>query len=227
VRTRTMAALVMLATLIAAPAWAQTTGSNELTVFGGISLSDIGTETAEHFPTFRRFQGERLILPPFPQQVARLDGSAEIGVRYGRAITDLVTVEADFSVAPSHTLEEQISYGCPEPLLCIASPELQLFVPDRRWTERLAAYHYGGGIRLALMDGAVRPAVVGGIGGVTYDGANLRRTHLALRVGGAVSASIGDLTTTVEVVDVIVSDHFLTDRAEHDVHVRLGLGVRW
>lgn len=226
-RTRTMAGLVILATLVAAPAWAQTTGSNELTVFGGLSLSDISVETDEHFPMLRRFEAARLILPPFPQRVARLDGSAEIGVRYGRAITDLVTVEADFSVAPSHTLDERLSFGCPEGMLCIAGPEPQWFVPDIRRTERLAAYHYGGGIRLALMDGAVRPAVVGGIGGVTFDGAGLRESHLALRVGGAVAASIGDLTATVEVVDVIVSNHFLTRRGEHEVHVRLGLGVRW
>ena len=226
VRTIGLLPALILVAAFAAPADAQT-GRNELSVFGGVSLSDVRLESRGGVVT---------LLPAFPELIVRLpprdgsvsvDGSAEFGVRYGRRVTNTVTVEADFSVAPSHQLNERIGFGCPPPLLCIAGAGIQLFAPDILRTTDLVAYHYGGSVRLDLTRGTVRPSVIGGLGGVTYDANNLRASNLAIRVGGAVTASMGSTTARIEVIDVIVADHFATGRAEHDPHVRVGLGVRW
>lgn len=238
-RLRTVLLLLCLSVLFASPAAAQE-GRNELVVFGGISLVDVDFSEVED-----PFGPILVTFAPAPnRRLADLDGSAEFGARYGRAVTDRITVEADFSVAPSHQLDERIIFGCPPPLVCIASPDISLFVPDIQRTRSFVAYHYGGGVRLALTDGPIRPSVVGGLGAVTYAasgatpvfghlasvtdiGSDLRETRLAIRLGGAVAATLGSLVTHLEVVDVIVADHFVTGRAEHDVHVRVGIGVRW
>jgi len=239
VRLRTVSCGLLLSVLVAAPAAAQPE-RNELVVFGGVTLGEIRfSETEDPF-------GPILVsFAPAPNtRVAELAGSAELGARYARALTNRVSIEADFSVAPSHDLEERIVFGCPPPLVCIAGPEASLWVPDILRTRTFVAYHYGGGVRLALTNGRIRPSVIGGLGAVTYDGAtpprvvgrlagvtdtdaDIRETRLAIRFGGAVAATLGSIATHVEILDVIVADHFVTGRAEHDVRVRIGLGVRW
>ena len=76
-------------------------------------------------------------------------------------------------------------------------------------------------------DGSSPPTVHGRLAGVNDRRDGLRETRLALRVGGAVAATVGSLVTQIEVVDIIVANHFVTGRSEHDVHVRVGIGVRW
>jgi hypothetical protein len=68
---------------------------------------------------------------------------------------------------------------------------------------------------------------VAGIGGVTHDADGLSESRFTTRVGGALRAAVGALTARLEVVDVIVPDHVATRRTEHDVHVRVGIGVPW
>ena len=71
------------------------------------------------------------------------------------------------------------------------------------------------------------PSIIAGIGGVTFTRTNRRDSTLAFRVGAGLSASFHNLSAGIEALDVIVSDHFVTAEAEHDVHVRLTFGVRW
>ncbi len=69
--------------------------------------------------------------------------------------------------------------------------------------------------------------MIAGLGGVTYSMPNEGRSHFSVRLGGRVAASAGRLTTSIEVLDAIVTDHFVTNEVEHDVHVRIGFGVRF
>lgn len=229
VRTAVSSGLLVfiLSVLLGAPAAAQTEGRNELTVLGGASLADLRTDFPAGPGRLFADRPDLLSLLPAIERRSKLGGSVEFGVRYGRRYSDNLTVEADFSVAPAHNLEERIGFGCPRGLACIASPGVQVFAPDIRRTAQLVAYHYGGGVRLDLTQGAVRPSVVGGLGGVTYDGSDLLETNLAARIGAGLSTDVGKLLARLEVVDVIVVDHFLTGRTEHDVHVRVGVGLRW
>lgn len=225
--TRT-AFLAVLVTLSAVPVGAQPTGKNELSIFGGFSLTDATTTNPKNpyilavEPAIRP-----LIYPPIFGTSRTLDGGAEFGARYGRDVTDALTLTGDFSIAPSHELTEQGSFGCPEPLFCIAAPNLSIVAPDFLFSERVVAYHYGGGLRLNVLRGTLTPSVTAGLGGVTFAGTNRRETSLAFRIGGGLAASVRNLTTGIEVVDVILSDHFVTGLVEHDVHVRVTFGVRW
>ncbi len=231
VRARTAASSGLLAfslsVLLAAPAAAQTEGRNELTVFGGASLADLRTDFPDGPGRLFADRPDLRSLLPTLERRSTLGGSVEFGVRYGRRYSDTLTVEADFSLAPAHGLEERIGFGCPPGLACIASPGVQVFAPDILRTDQVVAYHYGGGLRLDLTQSAVRPSVVVGLGGVTYDGSSVRQTNLAARIGAGLATDIGKMLARLEVVDVIVVDHFLTGRTEHDVHVRVGVGLRW
>jgi len=215
-------------TLAAAPVGAQTTGKNELTIFGGFSLAD-ATTSASRDPQILALDRSPipLIYPPIFSVTRTLDGSGELGVRYGRDLTDTLTLTGDFSIAPAHEVLARTSLGCPDTRVCIASPSLGLIAPDFLFSERVVAYHYGGGLAMKLRPGAVTPSVTAGLGGVTFAGDNYRESSLAFRVGGGVSAAVRNLTMGIEVLDVIVSDHFVTSRVEHDPHVRITFGVRW
>ena len=223
-RTISMVVLAIIAVLYAAPAVGQPAGRNELSVFGGVSLLDADA-TDPGDPRILALPARPLIYPP-PFQFSRSIGaSGEFGVRYGRDVTDSVTFIGDFSIAPAHSATERFGRGCPE--LCISFPALELYAPGL-FSERFVAYHYGGGMRLNVWRGPlVTPAVVAGIGGVTYSGENRSDTQFTLRLGGSVTAAVKNLTTGIEVVDVMVPDHFLTDQLEHDLHVRMSLGVRF
>jgi hypothetical protein len=225
--TRTIG-IVLLLTLAATAAHAQTVGRNELAVFGGTSLLDastFGPGDPRTLVTQPAVIG--LIYPPPFGLYRSMGGSSELGVRYGRDLSSTLTITGDFSVAPGHELREDISYGCPEPLVCIAQPAIGLVIPGYSFTERITAYHYGGGLRLNVRPGVLTPSVIAGIGGVTFAGAHHRRSDLTVRVGGALTAAVRNLTTSLEIVDTIVADHYVTNAAEHDVHVRVGFGVRW
>ena len=215
-------------TLAAAPVGAQTTAKNELTIFGGFSLGDAIASTSRD-PRILALDRSLipLIYPPIFSVTRTLDGSGELGVRYGRDLTDTLTLTGDFSIAPAHELLANTSLSCPDTLVCIASPTLGLIAPDFVFSERVVAYHYGGGLRMNLRPGTLTPSVTAGLGGVTFAGTDRHESSLTFRIGGGVSAAVRNLTAGIEVLDVIVSEHFVTGRLEHDPHVRITFGVRW
>jgi hypothetical protein len=230
------AIVVLLVTFGAPPAGAQTTAKNELTVFGGLSLIDL-TTTAPKSPFILQVDQGLIPLiypPPIVARAMTFDGGGEFGVRYGRDLTGTLTLTGDFSIVPAHELTEG-TRGCPEPIVCIATPVVLgvgFIVPDYFLSQRVVAYHYGGGLRLNLVrapltSGTLTPSVIAGIGGVTFSGTNSRESDLAFRIGAGLSASFRNLSAGLEVVDVIVSDHFVTGLVEHDVHLRVTFGVRW
>jgi hypothetical protein len=227
VRFRSIVLWTAVAAFFGAPAGAQTATKNELTVLAGISLIGASAKDNGISILLGRAPEIGLIYPPFFGVTRSLDASGHLGVRYGRSITDAVGLEGDVVIAPAHQLEQRTSYGCPEPLVCIASPATAIIAPDYRFQQRVVAYHYGGNMRLRFPPGPLEPSIIAGIGAVTYAGEGYHRSHFAVRAGGAVGASVGSLRASIEVVDVIVADHFVTSRTEHDVHVRVGVGVKW
>jgi hypothetical protein len=225
VRTARTVIITALVACGATAAGAQTSEKNELSVFGGISLIDAETNTHRNPYILAQPAVGTLVFPPIFGTSSRFDGSGEFGVRYGREVTETLSLIGDFSVAPAHESTDQVSYGCPALRFCIA--DTAIFAPDFQVSERVVAYHYGGGLQWKVWPAPVRPSVIAGIGGVTYSGQGHSETQLAMRVGGSVGAAVGKLTTALEILDVIVADHYLTTRTEHDVHVRIALGVRW
>lgn len=224
-----------VAILVSAAAWAQpVAGTNELTVFGGVSLIDAEQESAGTYrgpldnifrPNGNPFR-PGMTLPSVVREQLSMGSSAEFGVRFGRYFSDRIAFEGDFSVAPSHDLEREYSFSCPDNRVCAQFPDI-FDRPIKAGGDQVVAYHYGGGVSFDLLDGAIRPAIVAGIGGVTYDADGESETNFTMRVGGAVKAYFGKLGARIEVVDYLVPDHFLTNEVENDIHVRVGLIVGW
>ena len=226
--------LATLLTIAAGPVGAQPTGRNELAVFGGLSLVTLTSSTTIDPIILQNNQPLiPLIFPPvIIERTRTFDGGGEFGVRYGRDLTETITITGDFSLVPGHELTDATSVGCPEPLFCIAAPAIRLIAPDFRLSQRVSAYHYGGGLRLNLLrdrlkSGTLTPSVIAGLGGVTFATADASETDLAFRAGGSLSVALRSVTAGFEIVDVIVSDHFVTGETEHDVHFRVAFGVRW
>jgi hypothetical protein len=224
--------LVLAALSLPAAAAAQTpAGRNELTVFAGMSLASPENSTTID-PTILQARALTTIFPGVVRTEVSFDGSAEFGARYGRYLSDALSISADFSIAPSHKLTQRLDFGCPDLRLCILNlpglppPGFTLLAPDELTTS-VVAYHYGGNVNFDLLKGAIRPTVVAGLGAVSYDLGSRTETQFALRVGGGLRADTGPIVIRVEVVDVILADHFVTKQAEHDVHVRVGFGVKW
>jgi hypothetical protein len=209
-------------------------GTNEVTVFGGASLLDVSTERFDDvLPLLGGAVDGRgrpaIFPPPLPELHVRrsIGSSAEFGVRFGRYLSSRLAVEGDFAVAPGHDLTGRFEYRCPRDVFCIAGALPALFVPDRLTTDRVVAWHYGGGFAFDLLGGDVRPAVIGGLGAVTYDLTGRTDTDLTVRLGAAIKGYFGRLGARLEVVDHVVPSHFLTGSTEHDVHARAGIIVRW
>ena len=228
------ALLATLLTIAAGPVGAQPTGRNELTVFGGLSLVTLTSSTTIDPIILQNNQPlTPVIFPPvIIERTRTFDGGGEFGVQYGRDLTSALTVTGDFSMVPGHELTDETSVGCPESRFCIAAPGIRLIAPDIRFSQRVSAYHYGGGLRLNLLrsrfrSGTLTPSVIAGLGGVTFATADANETALAFRAGGSLSVALRSVTAGFEIVDVIVSDHFVTGGAEHDVRFRITFGVRW
>ena len=200
----------------AAPAWAQS-GPNTLSVFTGVTL----TEPDGDDPDALRLLAGAGPFDEFTTFRAMLDGSAEIGIRYSRAVTDALALEGDVAFAPGHTLRERVHYSCPEPELCLVPP-------DRVATGDVNVTHYGGHLAVTIAPGAtLRPVLLAGAGGATFSDDAGRENRFALRIGGGVRTDLGRLDVRLEALDVVVLDHVTTGRAAHDVRVRLGAGIRW
>ncbi|HSG00701.1 MAG TPA: hypothetical protein VLA20_06200 [Vicinamibacterales bacterium] len=225
-----LVALALLAACLLRPSAAGAqglTGRSELTVFGGVSLAGAETTDPDRVPRLEPAGGQ--LVPALFLQRASLDGSAELGVRFDHYLTGVLSIGGDFSVAPNHRYAEHIGFGCSPGRLCILAGDAgtTIFVPDQVVETRVTAYHYGVNVGIDLVRGAIRPAIIGGLGAATYDHDLVGATHFAVRVGGALKAEAGPVTWRLEVIDILTPNQFATGRSEHDVHVRVGVGVRW
>lgn len=212
---------------------------NEIVVFGGASILD-ANRTESTTLGVPGWMGDRW--PGFPdiqvQAESSLGGSALFGVRYSRYVKGRLAVEVDFAVAPTHDLDaggELCLNGN-----CFGGAEGgRMRGPwgmgpgrgdvdfDGFRSRNVTAWHYGGGLTYDITAGDVRPIVIFGAGGVSYDGARESSTDFALRFGAGLKVLFGRIGGRIDVVDHLVTDHFLTGDAEHDVHVTAGFLVRF
>jgi hypothetical protein len=214
---------------------------NELVVFGGISLLDADRSSQTTFdvgdidmpgtPGFGgRFGRLPLPIPPVSfESETSLGSSALFGARYSRLIKDRLALEVDLTIAPSHELETRGS-GCVAGF-CIDAADAERYSDgrfSRGFGERsVTAWHYGAGLAYELTGGDVRPLVLLGAGGVTWDGARETGTDFVFRFGVGLKVLFGRVGARVDVVDHLVLDHFVSGEAEHDVHATAGLLVRF
>jgi len=215
---------------------------NEVVVFGGASILDAsrGEDRTIGLPGWG---GDRW--PDFPDIQVRtetsLGGSALFGARYSRYVKGRLAVEADFAVAPTHDLEVggelclddrcygrgrgdrmRGPWGSGPGLGDIGNVDLDDFR-----TRSLTAWHYGAGLAYDVTGGDVRPFVIFGAGGVSYSGAGESSTDFALRFGAGLKILFGRVGARVDVVDHLVTEHFLSGDAEHDIHATAGFLVRF
>jgi hypothetical protein len=214
---------------------------NELVVFGGISLLDasrssqatidVGSIELPGMPGFGgRFGRSPIAIPPVTLEgKTSLGSSALFGARYSRLIKDRLALEADLTIAPSHELEAR--GGACVAGVCMGSTgsgrdaygRFDMGLGDRNVT----AWHYGAGLAYELTGGDVRPLVILGAGGVTWDGARADGTDFVFRFGAGLKILFGRVGARVDVVDHLVLDHFVSGETEHDVHATAGLLVRF
>lgn len=259
-RTRALAVLALV-TLAAAPALAQTTPApdkNELVVFGGASILDASTSSKRSIglPELPGWPGGPGF--PFPgigsidvQTGTSLGSSALFGARYTRYVKDRLAVEADFAVAPTHSLEidgdvcvsgqcygrqdfDRAGMGGPfmQAMGRFGGPMRprggqEYFLNDWRPGRDVTAWHYGAGLAYDITGGDVRPVVILGAGGVSYSGLGDSQTDFVMRFGAGLKVLFGRVGARVDVVDHLVIDHTLSGDAEHDVHATAGLLVRF
>jgi hypothetical protein len=213
---------------------------NEIVVFGGASILDAsrGEDRTIAIPD---------LLPPdrwpgFPEfrlkTETSLGGSGLFGFRYSRYLKGRLAVEADFAVAPTHDLEVGGEVCVGDSCFGRGSvgrgrgpggrgPILGDFDLEELRARNLTAWHYGGGLAYDLTGGDVRPVVIFGAGGVSYSGAREASTDFVLRFGAGLKVLFGRVGGRIEVVDHLVPDHFLTGKAEHDLHATAGFLVRF
>jgi hypothetical protein len=91
----------------------------------------------------------------------------------------------------------------------------------------LTAWHYGAGLTYDILGGDVRPFVVLGAGGVSYDGDAGAKTDFVLRFGAGLKAYFGRVGARVDAIDYLVFDNFLSGKDEHDIHLTGGAFVRF
>jgi hypothetical protein len=91
----------------------------------------------------------------------------------------------------------------------------------------VTAWHYGAGLTYDILGRDVRPFVMLGAGGVSYDGTPGTRTDFVLRFGVGLKVYFGRLGARVDAADYLVFNNFLTGREEHDVHLTGGAFVRF
>ena len=215
---------------------------NEIVVFGGISLLDAsrsGQTTIDvggiELPGMHAFEGRfgrgPIQVPPVTVEgETSLGSSVLFGARYSRLIKDRLAVEADLTIAPSHDLEARGS-ACVAGR-CVGSEMGGGRGGDGRFEadfggRNVTAWHYGAGLAYELTGGDVRPIVILGAGGVTWDGARADGTDFVFRFGAGLKILFGRVGARVDVVDHLVLDQFVSGKTEHDVHATAGLLVRF
>jgi hypothetical protein len=214
---------------------------NELVVFGGISLLDasrssqttVGVGDIE-LPGMRGFGGRfgrmPTSMPPISlESETSLGSSALLGARYSRLIKDRLALEADLTIAPSHELETRGS-ACVAGV-CIDGADGERVTGGRfgrGFGDRsVTAWHYGAGLAYELTGGDVRPLLLLGAGGVSWDGAREAGSDFVFRFGAGLKILFGRVGARVDVVDHLVLDQFASGETEHDVHATAGLLVRF
>jgi hypothetical protein len=212
---------------------------NEIVVFGGASILD-ASRGQDQIVGMTGWAGDRW--PDFPEIQVRtetsLGGSALFGARYSRYVKDRLAVEADLAVAPTHDLEAGGE-------LCLegqcfgrgrndgmrgpwgSGPGLGDVDFDGFRTRNVTAWHYGAGLTYDVTGGDVRPFVIFGAGGVSYSGAREASTDFVLRFGAGLKILFGRVGARVDVVDHLVTEQFLSGKAEHDIHATAGFLVRF
>jgi hypothetical protein len=243
-----MRLLIAAAAAVLAAAPARAGDRFELTVFGGASLLDAESDLTIPIYCFLPGGAEGSVPPPSPDTpvinrpalptdpvppgfttpcpdiVFRQSFGASFlhGTALAYRVTKRAALEATFSVAPSHRLDASNSpyWGFPDSDLTVV------------------AYHIDLAVRYEITTGDTRPFVSFGFGRIEYDGFEGADLLLGLRtdddegewsvnVGAGVDLKLAErLRGRLEVVDHIVTDHFVTGDAEHDVHIRMGITVR-
>jgi hypothetical protein len=221
---------------------------NEIVVFGGVSILDasgssermFGMGTIPGLPGFPPgFSPGFPMFPGFPGAIpditvrsrTSIGSSALFGARYSRYIKERLAVEVDFAIAPTHDLEVR-GDACLDGFGCFGEASQAAGRRGRDTAYRLdgdfggrgvTAWHYGGGLANDLTGSEVRPFLVVGAGGVTWDGA--AETDFVFRFGAGLKVLFGSVGARVDVVDHLVLDHSFTGDNEHDVHATAGLLV--
>ncbi len=132
-------------------------------------------------------------------------------------------LELDFAVAPGHELETGFGFEC-RGRPCFAEAGLGRFLTANR---TVPAYQYGLGVAYDLTHGDVRPYLIVGVGGISYDTPDAVKTSFAVTVGAGGRLFFGERTgVRIEVVDRIVTDNFVTGDVENDLQVVAGFVVR-
>lgn len=246
--TRALAGLFLLVTgpsiaQEASPAQERET-KNELVIFGGVSILDASgssdwTFGAGSIPGLPGLPMGYPMFPGFPGTIpditvrgeTSLGSSVLFGARYSRYIKDRLAIEGDFAIGPTHELEIGGEL-CLDGFGCFGEGWGVAGRRGREWAGRfgqnfgkrgVTAWHYGGGLTYDLADGDVRPLLLVGAGGVTWDGA--AETDFVFRFGAGLKVLFGSVGARVDVVDHLVLDHFLTGDNEHDVHATAGFLV--
>lgn len=201
----------------------------EITVYAGASLLDVTSQSVRSFP---------IPVPlPFPVSLpvalpvggfdlrssVSLSGSALFGFKVARSIGRRARLELDFAMAPGHELET--GFG----LECGGRPCFEAVGFDRPFTtsRTVPAYQYGLGVAYDLTRGDVRPYLIVGVGGVSYDTPDAFETSFAVTVGAGARMFFGEKTgIRLEVVDRIVTDSFVTGGVENDLQVVAGFLIR-
>jgi len=233
----------MVVLLAAAPAFAadepKPEPKNEIVVFGGASILD-ATRRQDSTVGIPGWVGDRW--PGFPnvevQTETSLGGSALFGARYSRYVKGRLAVEADLAVAPTHDVEgggqlclNGSCFGGAEGGRMRGAwgmgPGRGDLDFDGFRSRNVTAWHYGAGLAYDITGGDVRPMVLFGAGGVSYSGARESSTDFALRFGAGLKVLFGRVGGRIDVVDHLVTDHFVTGKAEHDVHATAGFLVRF
>ena len=213
---------------------------NEIVVFGGASILD-ASRNQDRTIALPGWVGDRW--PGFPdiqlQTETSLGGSALFGARYSRYVKGRLAVEAPRFQSPPLTTSKVGGGVCLDGR-CLGGAEGgrvrgpwgmgpgrgDIGLEDFR-SRNLTAWHYGGGLAYDLTGGDVRPVIIFGAGGVSYSGSRESSTDFALRFGAGLKVLFGRMGGRIDVVDHLVTDHFLTGKAEHDIHATAGFLVRF
>lgn len=195
----------------------------ELTVFGGASVAALSERGAPRFP---------LVLPAIYSFSTRLEAGALVGLRLSRYVTPRAAVEFDLTIVPSQDVQFRAEVICSPGVPCVRGPictgigPCRLVAPDFLIEERLTTWHYGLAFTYDLAESDVRPYLGASFGAATSTGLESTDTDVRLGLLAGVKLGSGQFSGRLEVLDSLSTSHFLTGQAEHDVQLRVGLGVR-
>jgi hypothetical protein len=233
-------ALALTATAVPVAADDASDPSNQIVVFGGVSILDAsGARSWEWGPVGPGLPGSPGFPPGFGpdrfpdvefRSSTSIGNSAVLGARYSRYVKDRLAVEADIQVGPGHDLDSdgELCLGGS----CVGIGDLGRFggrvgnIDLERWGgQDVTAWQYGGSLAYDITGGDVRPVIVFGAGGATWSGDRQTETDFELRFGAGLKILFGRVGARVDVIDHLVLDHFLTESSEHNLHVTAGLLV--